>query len=159
MSANDMLKQLRDIHMPDPVSLWPLTPGWYVLAALVLMLLSLLVYGILQYRKRHQSQRYVLTQLDKLQQQHQAGISEGEVLSELSTLMRRFVLAHYPREKVAHLQGEAWVKFLRQDNPQLSQINHLKDQPYRQQPNCQLDQLIHECRLCLKQLSQRGTNE
>ena len=34
MPAPNPLDQLADIHLPDPVSWWPLAPGWWMLLGL-----------------------------------------------------------------------------------------------------------------------------
>ena len=44
MESEDPLSQLADIHLPDPVSIWPLAPGWWVLIALFIMFLIWLSY-------------------------------------------------------------------------------------------------------------------
>jgi len=49
------LDQLRDIHLPEAVSWWPLAPGWWLLMVLTCLLLVGLL--ICLYR-RHQSNRY-----------------------------------------------------------------------------------------------------
>jgi hypothetical protein len=49
MDIADALSELADIRMPGEVSYWPLAPGWWILAAL---LLALAVYGVIRLRKR-----------------------------------------------------------------------------------------------------------
>ena len=36
MESEDPLSQLADIHLPDPVSIWPLAPGWWLVIVLIL---------------------------------------------------------------------------------------------------------------------------
>ena len=33
------LDQLRDIHLPEPISWWPLAPGWWLLIIIALALM------------------------------------------------------------------------------------------------------------------------
>ena len=42
---------LRDIHLPGPIGWWPPAPGWWLVAALVLVAVAL--YGVHYYRGRH----------------------------------------------------------------------------------------------------------
>lgn len=51
---SDPLSQLRDIHTPDPISWWPLAPGWWILAGLIILGLIVLVRWLIK-RKNHQT--------------------------------------------------------------------------------------------------------
>ena len=45
---------LRDIHLPDPVSWWPMAPGWWLLFFLLVLLISLSIFFL---RRRQQYRR------------------------------------------------------------------------------------------------------
>ena len=45
---------LRDIHLPEPVSWWPMAPGWWWVIGL-LLLASAVVTGIILYRRYRRS--------------------------------------------------------------------------------------------------------
>ena len=53
--TQDPLAQLRDIHLPETVGLWPLAPGWWLLIALII---GALVTGIIYWRRRYQSNAF-----------------------------------------------------------------------------------------------------
>ncbi|MBT3527943.1 MAG: DUF4381 domain-containing protein, partial [Porticoccaceae bacterium] len=40
MMQGDPLAELRGIHLPDPISWWPLAPGWWVLIVIFIAGLS-----------------------------------------------------------------------------------------------------------------------
>ena len=51
MDSEDLLAQLADIHLPEPVSFWPPAIGWWILAALALVLLIILFRKFASYRR------------------------------------------------------------------------------------------------------------
>jgi len=98
-----LLAQLRD-PLPPLVSWWPLAPGWWILAGLLLGLALLLVLGRL-WRRRHRQRAW----------QRQARAELGNLraaLSAASVLTRRILLAVLPRARVAALHGDAWLHTL-----------------------------------------------
>lgn len=118
----DPLGQLRDIHLPQPISWWPLAPGWYGLLALVVIVVILVGFYLFRRYQKRAIQRLALRQLANLQQLYQGQTGRqtaGEQIAmELSKLLRRVALSYYPREQVAHLQGQAWLAFLDKTSPQ-----------------------------------------
>jgi hypothetical protein len=111
---NPALQELRDIHLPPPVSWWPLAPGWWMVIGLVLVMIVVL---LLWYRKRRRVwqqdawRREALQELASLQAEL-AGISTHQALSKLSILIRRVVITCFPRHDVASLHGDRWLAFL-----------------------------------------------
>lgn len=105
------LQDLHDIHLPSPVSFWPLAPGWYVLACLLTIIFLLAFYAGWRYWRRKKLKRLALTELQHLETTL-AEDAEHLSLTTLSTLLRRSALAAFPRQQVAGLHGEAWLEFL-----------------------------------------------
>jgi len=106
------LSQLRDIHLPEPVSWWPPAPGWWLLLGSVL-LAFIVFWFVLFHRRRNAWRRTALDTLKHLRKQYQSGqFSPQPVVSELSVLMRRVAISCFPREQAAQLNGEAWLEFL-----------------------------------------------
>jgi hypothetical protein len=103
----DPLAGLRDIHIPDSVSWWPLAPGWWVLGFVVLITLALVWLWQRRWQQRSY-QRVALRHLERLEEQY---ASEPETLvRELSVLLRRVTALYYPES--AGLAGRAWLEFL-----------------------------------------------
>lgn len=100
------LGRLRDIHLPPAVSWWPPAPGWWVLAAL---LVAALGFGYLWYRHRRRTgwRRNALAELNLLRNSQ-----GGELVRQLSTLLRRVAISRFPRDEVAALTGARWLAFL-----------------------------------------------
>lgn len=101
------LQNLNDIVMPTPVSWWPLAPGWYVVAALIMAVL--LVLGMRRW-KRWRQNRYRGQALRELARMRQG--MERDDLQGLPELLKRAALSAWPRNTVAALVGPDWHRFL-----------------------------------------------
>ncbi|HEC29796.1 MAG TPA: DUF4381 domain-containing protein [Gammaproteobacteria bacterium] len=103
--------QLRDIHLPAEPGLWPPAPGWWILAALLLVLLVWAAWvGLRHYRLHCQRQR-ILAMIDELEQET-GDNTTPEKIAQISILLRRLALMRYPRRQVAALTGNDWLRFL-----------------------------------------------
>jgi hypothetical protein len=108
----DPLADLRDWHLPDPVSWWPPAPGWWLLTAVVLLLAVWLARRL---ARRHQCgapARRALLELSALRAGLAADGDTRAYAAGLSGLLRRLALARFPRDQVAGLIGQAWLDFL-----------------------------------------------
>lgn len=101
---------LRDIHLPDPVGWWPLAPGWWLLAGLMLAMIAWLFWRWRQQKRGEHALELALHELERLQGKH--GKNTKDLLRELSVLLRRVAISQYGRQQVSGLTGAAWVKFL-----------------------------------------------
>ena len=110
-SVGNPLDQLADIHLPDPVSIWPLALGWWLLLALILIALTI----ALLLRARHQRNAYRRQALAELEQsyaqltRHQ---STSQYLQELNALLKRVALSCYGKGFNSSLKGQAWLQWL-----------------------------------------------
>ena len=100
------LSQLRDIHLPEPVSWWPPAPGWWLLLALTFIAVCL-AYVIYARHRRNHWRGNALAELTRLRD-----AAPEKMLGELSVLMRRVAISRFPRQEVAALTGEDWLRFL-----------------------------------------------
>ena len=103
----DWLTQLAPAHAPPPPSAWPPAPGWWVLAALLLALLA----GAL-WRWRDPRRRRVRAALRELRRIRAANPDPQTSARAIESLLRRYAMAVFGRERVARLTGEAWLAFL-----------------------------------------------
>ena len=100
------LANLHDIVMPEPVSWWPLAPGWLLGAACLLLVLLYHVWRSWKTWRANAYRREALRQAGK-----------ATSLAEIGAILRRCALVLAPRDEVASLQGEAWPAWLRQRAP------------------------------------------
>lgn len=124
------LENLHDIRLPEPVSWWPLAPGWWALVALLLLAAAaLLGWRILQRRSRRHA---ALGELGALRARIEAGEDAG-VAVDLAALVRRVALATRGAA-VAPLSDRAWAEALSRGPeglpPEVADL--IADAPYRQ---------------------------
>jgi hypothetical protein len=100
------LSQLHDIHLPAAVSWWPPAPGWWAVAALVLIAYGVGCFFYVR-RRRNRWRGYALAELARLRD-----AAPERLVRELSVLLRRVAISRFPRRDVAALTGEAWLAFL-----------------------------------------------
>jgi len=102
------LDRLHDIVQPSPVSWWPPAAGWFGLGG-VFLVIAVVISGkrFVHYRR----DAYRREALD-LWSQLPAGTSGTELVASVSELLKRTALAVYPRQQVAALTGETWLRFL-----------------------------------------------
>ena len=105
-----------DLHpaiMPDRVPFEMLTPGWYILFGILILLAFIMVVVQVRYwwkRKYRRDANKILTSDIKPLLLSPAQRRMG--LSKLSVLLKRVAIQSYSREKVAELYGVSWIKFL-----------------------------------------------
>jgi hypothetical protein len=106
LNLPELLELLEPIVLPEPVSLLPQTPGWWVLAG---WLLTLALIAIWQRRRRWQANRY----RRQAQAEIDALLSDcAPTSAAIAAVVKRTALAVYPRSQVASLTGSEWAAFL-----------------------------------------------
>jgi hypothetical protein len=105
-AAADPLAALRGIHLPEPVGLWPLAPGWWI--ALFLLATAAIAAAVLLRRRRTSLVRRALGELDALASR---AADLQSLASGVSELLRRVALVRFGGG-VARLHGPAWPQFL-----------------------------------------------
>lgn len=97
------LPELRDIHLPDGVSVWPPAYGWYVILLSVIGIF--LLYELYRLWRRKSKKLYALRLL--------AQANNFKVVAaarQMSEILRRICIFKYP--EAAALFGKPWIDFL-----------------------------------------------
>lgn len=118
MTPQDPLAQLRDIHLPEPVSAWPPGPGWWLLAALLLVSAVALAWWLVARYRRNAWRRQANAELDQIFAQWQASADDRSFLQALNEILKRAALLSADDQPVAGLCGEAWSRYLDSRWPQ-----------------------------------------
>jgi len=141
--AQALLEKLQDIHAVAEPSWWPPAPGWWLLAALVLVAL---VYGLVRLIARlrvHLRRRRLLRELEGLDKTFDPATQPAAYLAALNRLFRAIALRAFPGSDCARLEGEDWVAFIRERLPgdDSTCIEALKSGPYQARPEFNLAKL------------------
>lgn len=102
-----LLDQLAPAHAPSAPGLWPLAPGYWAL--IVLALMCLLAVAIWQRRLIVRQRRAALRELAQIDQN---STNDAQLAAGLENLLRRYAVARFGRESVAHLSGVPWIEFV-----------------------------------------------
>jgi len=92
--------------VPAAPSFWPPASGFWILVALILMLLITATWCITQSRRRNAYRRAGLTLLES-----------ANTVYDINVVLKRVALAVFPREQVAALHGENWIQFMQSTCP------------------------------------------
>lgn len=116
MEAEDPLSQLRDIHLPDPVSFWPPAPGWWLLLLVILIAIVFACRHAIAAMIRRRKLASVLTELETAyglyQRQRQDNGHSLHFLATVNSLLNRVTQVLYPDSGSANLTGRQWLRFL-----------------------------------------------
>ena len=132
------LDQLADIHLPDPVSLWPLAPGWYLLLVLAL-LVALGAYGYYRRQRNRRYRRAALAELQQAYSSYQHSHNTPAYLQVLNQILRRTALSAGAPAAALSLGGADWLHWLDHSATKLpgrfsDHLDLLVHGPYRPQP-------------------------
>ncbi len=128
--------KLRDIHLPSPPSWWPPAPGWWVLAALVLLGLVIGVWIWRRHRRVISQRQRILREVDRLAEQHRLDSDQAALAIGLHQLLRRVARQH--DLSAARQTGPAWRKTLARvpvDAATLDRLLELDELMYRMRPS------------------------
>lgn len=142
MTTSETLKGLKDIIVPSQLETGPLAPGWWLIIGGASVFLVVIGYLICRYWRLGKHKRMALRQIKKLK-------TAPIYLDQLNQILKRTVLADYPREQVASLSGKAWFEFL---NTQTRRnyfddmlINDFNDSLYRKPQPASEQQIAAVC--------------
>lgn len=108
------LDQLRDIHLPEAIGVWPLAPGWWLLLALCLLAGGLLFWHIDRRRRARRYRKLAVAELEARYRDFQHSEDTGAYVSASQAILRRAALHRYADQRavIAPLCGNAWISFL-----------------------------------------------
>ncbi|GMR01665.1 MAG: DUF4381 domain-containing protein [Gammaproteobacteria bacterium] len=112
---NEQTLNLRDIHLPEPISWWPLAPGWWILVACIIFVILTLFIARKIYQAR-QLKRDITAELEQIKQQFKKTQNKSQLARSLSVLLRRANITYNPTSNIAGLTGDDWLTWLDDTN-------------------------------------------
>lgn len=110
---NEKLSNLYPIFIPDPIKFEFVTPGWYFLLSLFLIILIFIFIQFYKTYKKNQYRRDTVNQLMLIRESVDKS-SNDDIINQVSSLLKLASFRSYGRDKTANLTGENWKKFLLQ---------------------------------------------
>ena len=107
MTEQELLAQLRDVHVPESPGWWPPAIGWWLVGCLLVAL----ILGVIFWWRRWRAEAWRRAAL----REHQllsAGNPGPQSVRALSVLMRRVAMKAEPRYKVASATDQEWLSVL-----------------------------------------------
>lgn len=108
---------LKDIHVPDPITSYPIAYGWWILAALILLSIVIAIIKINKAAKRNQVKKQALAQLN-----NSLDINNNELIS----LLKWAAMHYFSRVELAKLYGDSLQQFLLKQLPEKHQKSFAK---------------------------------
>ena len=132
----ELLSQLNDILLPEPVGWWPLASSvWFILVGWLGILIGLSWY-FWQRHKKSVYRRHAIQQLKQLGNERSA----SEWLTHYNALLKQVAITTYGRNACAGLTDQAWLKFLHQKAAFIEQPPALEKLARRYQPQVELSE-------------------
>lgn len=106
MPQNPLLSQLEGLIDPAQTSWWPLAPGWWILALLLVVVLIAVTFLLVKKSRQNAYKKEALNHLNNLKSQQQ------DTIANINILLKKTAISAYGRQTVSRLTGEDWVHFL-----------------------------------------------
>lgn len=105
--------EIGNLIEPEPISFTFGAPGWYVLAAVALLLL--IIYAIHAIRK-YRKDKYRRVALQTLYSLNNSQLTADQYIFSILEVLKRVSLTSFGRSDLVSLNGLKWVRFLDQRN-------------------------------------------
>ncbi len=150
MNDQDPLAQLRDIHVPEAVGLWPPAPGWWLLAAIILAAIVVTIVWRYRLYKNNRYRGEASKNLDVAWKCFLENKDAQAYILQLTQVLKRTALTAYPKLPINRMSGNQWLSFLDTTMPSSSNLfcsgpgKQLLDLPYQPPQRKNVDALNSE---------------
>ncbi len=111
MNPQDPLSELKDIHLPAEIGLWPPAWGWWLLLLVIIVCVASLVFFIKRNKSRNAYRALAIAELNNSVKQY-SDEQNSEYLQALSVILRRTALSGFGNHFNASLKGKDFLQWL-----------------------------------------------
>jgi len=150
--AQNPLAQLRDIHLPDPVSWWPPAFGWWLVAVTLVLAVATFLYWLHANRWRREAKALLLAH---------SPAQTNEYYYQMNRALKQIALQRFGSE-CAQLSGHAWLAFLDSTLTKPLFLNEIPDfahAPDAPSSSCDPNKVQHIALLWLKKHKLSGVTK
>lgn len=108
----EALAALHDVVAPEQVSLFPATPAWLVVFALLVVALARVALWLFRRWRQNLYRREAAAELRRIEARLTSHETREAALADLPVLVKRVALHFASRDKVAPLSDSPWLEFL-----------------------------------------------
>ncbi len=106
VAANPALQKMKDIHTPDPIGLWPLASGYWILIVLSIVILIGSYLLIRRYLKLRAPKKAAIKALNQITTAH------SNCAIEVNAILKRAAMSYTSRSAIASSDGDVWYQWL-----------------------------------------------
>ena len=111
MDPNSLLEQLKDIHSPNSIGMWPPAIGWIALVLISFIALIAIVWFVRHWYKSNAWRRAALKEFKHLEHAYSQN-QTIQTLSDISCLMKRCAASVNHDTRMLAVTGEQWESIL-----------------------------------------------
>lgn len=123
MDPSTLLSQLKDIHPPAPIGLWPLAPGWWIVIILSFVAISVSGYALLSCWRARQWKRQAKQRFSRLLNEYNKTPSRHTII-EINKLLKQTLSSARNDHRFLTLHEEKWEDALLSVKKNQSTILH-----------------------------------
>lgn len=109
MDTSNPLADLRDVHLPQESSIFPLAYGWYIVIAVVVVAIIIAVLILRKRKMKNAEIAEIEGLLDKIKEQR---LPDNEIIEECSVLLKRVAVMKFSDRNPHLLFADKWLEFL-----------------------------------------------
>lgn len=127
--------ELKDIHVPEQITNFPIAYGWWILAALLILTIVITIVKIKKSAKRKKVKKQALAQL-----KNNSGINNNELIS----LLKWSAMHYFSRVELAKLYGDSLREFFLKQLPEKHQtrFTELSAEAFKNQYQANFDNQV-----------------